>query len=129
MSDEELDRLEALCNAATPGPWFWDDGDPPSALLSLYNGPDLPGFPMDEDKFGERSLENPAVLSLDEWGTDELTANDRTFIVAARTALPALIAEVRRLRAASLPAPARDLAGYHTGPFVPYGSAYEEAAQ
>ena len=70
ITPEELERLDALAEAATPGPW----------RVRLYNG-ELQVVDSDNDVIvtGEDGLE----LDL---------------IAAAITALPALVAEVRRLR-------------------------------
>lgn len=87
----DLDQLEALANAATQGPWH-----------------------VHEEGFGR--LGRPTVYATDEelryiancrdlpTHEDHAPTDDRAnarFIAAARTAVPALIAEVRRLRAAA----------------------------
>lgn len=64
----DLDALQALCDAATPGPWSTDAA-------------------------GEVRDEDDDVLC-----TTFGTVADGFFIAAARDALPKLIAEVRRLR-------------------------------
>lgn len=78
MTNEELDALQALCDGATPGPWRTEDvGEPPKrrwvvdAKYRCVAGGTAGGI-------GPRAF-------------------DADFIAAARTALPALIAEVRRL--------------------------------
>lgn len=77
VTNEELDHWERLAAAATPGPW-----DPA----------DLPLFAS-----GAVWLE--ALDEPPESGTTEGRARrDAAFVAAARTALPALVAEVRRLR-------------------------------
>jgi hypothetical protein len=77
MTTLDLDALEALCNAATPGAWV---------RSSL-------GFQV-LTRNAERSVcELNATESV---GSQIATAD---FIAASRAALPALIAEVRRLRA------------------------------
>jgi hypothetical protein len=75
MTHEELDALEALANAATPGEWFvdWDEG----VGLEVYSY-DAEGRPVTATA---TSKENAAFIA-----------------VACRLA-PALVAEVRRLRA------------------------------
>jgi hypothetical protein len=74
----DLDTLEALANAATPGPWYY-----------MTSGPCL---------VVSRATPPPrgAVLWAPRW---DARNSDLAFIAVARTALPALIAEVRRLRA------------------------------
>ena len=113
MDDSRLAELDALCAAATPGPWAWDDHSyddgQPAILLSTYHGPELPGFPMaddgsaNEDGTPDLLLEKGVLL---ERISPEASSfcetplgGDLAFIAAARTALPELIAEVRRLRA------------------------------
>lgn len=74
MTDEELARLEALAQAATPGPWerrFHDQNEV-------------------ETRDGIR------VATFNEARRD--TWHNARFIAAARDAVPALVAEVRRLR-------------------------------
>lgn len=84
----DLDAVEARANAATPGPW-WGGGDRQSR-----NAYGLVGRTTD------RGTGNAiAVLS----GTDMDRVADAEFIAAAREDVPALIAEVRRLREAPTP--------------------------
>lgn len=80
MTEQRLAELEALANEATPEPWIWD-GD-------------------------ECELRSPAsiqaVLDGEWWNTGDagvsVLPKNIAFIAAARTAVPELIAEVRRLR-------------------------------
>lgn len=79
MTTKELDRLQALCDRATAGPWHTEDvGEPPKrrwvvdAQYRCVAGGTAGGI-------GPRAF-------------------DADFIAAARTALPALISEVRRLQ-------------------------------
>jgi hypothetical protein len=71
MTDEELDRLEALAKAATQGPWTVDDHE----SAEHVHGPG----PV------------PAATAI--------RHEDAAFIAASRDAVPRLVAEVRRLRA------------------------------
>jgi hypothetical protein len=70
MTDAELTELEALCHAATPGPWECDIFGIPGVATKAPN------------RYRSKHI-------------DELNF---AFIAAARTAVPALIAEVRKLR-------------------------------
>ncbi len=92
MTNEELDRLEALANGATEGPWDWEPhGQRPDGSMdeALFAGPsELHGMLIHR-----LNILNAGA----DW--DRNGANNRAFIAAARTAVPALIAEVRRLRA------------------------------
>lgn len=71
MDDLDLDELERLANDATPGPW----------TLTARGG----------IRHDEEYIVDPNSVALN---------CDGRFIAAARTAVPALIAEARRLRAA-----------------------------
>ena len=78
LTDAELDEIEALCNAAQDGPWtIYGNG----ASAWIVNSA------------GDAELGNWLVCR------DVRRPEDRAFIARARTALPALIAEVRSLRA------------------------------
>ena len=83
MTPEELDAIEARATAATAGPWTYEgsgcihtratehyDPEDEAYVLEVLRGPDDPS---------------------------RHTANGR-FVAAARTDVPALVAEVRRLR-------------------------------
>ena len=76
----DLDVIKARCEAATPGPWYVDRGgefdDPYYSIPSVCR-----------DRYGDNSLMV---------GSDKATAE---FIAHARTDVPALVAEVERLRA------------------------------
>ena len=76
MNDEQLSELEALANAATPGPW----GEVAESGEWWLSGPDI---------------YDDAVMSTND---TEISQADVDFIAAARTDVPALVAEVRRLQ-------------------------------
>jgi hypothetical protein len=76
MTDEELARIEALANAATPGPWEVRAHD---------------------DLFAVKG-QSGWVASMDA-DTSAADASNSEFIAAARDAVPALVAEVKRFRA------------------------------
>ena len=78
MTQQELDALKALADSATPGPWE----EVATSGEWWITGPDI---------FQD------AVMRIDD---AELSQVDAAFIAAARAAVPALIAEVERLRAA-----------------------------
>jgi hypothetical protein len=78
VNEAYLCELSALCQAATPGPWEWG-----------------------EDKWGVavlRTKNSKIVMALLDIAEVGLESCDRALIAAARTAIPALIAEVRKLR-------------------------------
>ena len=77
MTPEQLAALKALADAATPGPWeeVAESGE------WWITGPDI---------------YNDAVMTTN---ASEISQADADFICAARAAVPALLAEVERLRA------------------------------
>lgn len=94
MTNEELDAIEARANAATAGPWGWQDFGGGCYLTGQY-GP------------------RPIILSVIDEGSKHVIANlepdhllaplvpehpDSVFIENARDDVPALVAEIRRLR-------------------------------
>lgn len=81
MTESELQELEALAKSATPGPWERVFGDGEHFVASPTNGEDNP------------------VMSNTDFYPAAVTAEDQAFCAAARSAVPALVAEVRRLRA------------------------------
>lgn len=70
ITDAELDRLERLCEEATPEPW-----------VATHS-----------------SFVYWCVTSRNGWINRLTMAEDAKFIAESRTALPRLIAEIRRLR-------------------------------
>lgn len=112
MTDAQLAEIEARAARATPGPWAvetcGEKGDG-SDMIGVVFGPD------DENCDHQLSGELPA-FGIEgeeiEYYRDELVAecehrnrnshSDAAFIAAARTDIPALVAEVRRLREALL---------------------------
>ncbi|MFH9072716.1 hypothetical protein [Streptomyces alboflavus] len=82
LTAEQLDQIEARANAATPGPWCTD-------AWEIYQGTEYqPGISL---WIGEtcRGTSSP-----------EQDRADAAFVAAARTDVPALLTEVRRLHAA-----------------------------
>lgn len=87
----DTNHLRALCEAATPSPWTWDDDDRPDALLGPPYGVEwLPNEPQRE-----------RIITTDS-GCYGPNAADRAFIAAARTAVPELLDENERLRKAAM---------------------------
>lgn len=86
VTEEQLAEWERVEKAATAGPWTWWTSCSFRRLSSDATGKD--GDVLAGDI--QRSDGHPDVLCSD---------GDRAFIAAARTAVPALLAEVRRLRA------------------------------
>ena len=83
MTPERLNELEALCDAATPGPWFeW-------FALNEREG---------DISTTEDGKDDGYAVVVGTWFQGD---QDRAFIAAARTALPELIARVRELSKAA----------------------------
>ena len=74
----DIDELERLLAAATPGEWVacgWGDGSTPDGVTNIFN-------------------HDAEVLLM-----ECLPIDDAALIVAARNSLPALLTEIRELRA------------------------------
>lgn len=81
MTDGELAAIEERCNAATPGPWNWNGDE----IYGVHGDDVLSIEAIPFSMYGEQLYFGDGVLP---------------FVLAARTDVPALIAEVRRLRSA-----------------------------
>lgn len=87
MTDEELQAIRTRAEAATPGPWTEGAGTVAGGeVRELVIGPD--GRTIIAMAYGGFGHPMP-----------DCTREDRAFIAAARTDVPALLAEVERLRA------------------------------
>lgn len=84
LSDEELDEIEQRAKAATPGPWV------PGGTFGPGSD-DVVAASFDGDWLGVLRCPN------NQEGADAWRHN-RPFVAKARTDVPALVAEVRRLR-------------------------------
>lgn len=78
MTDDELKAIEARANAATKAPW--------RVAYANVTSADVEG-PLDED-----------LVSRNYGGRAQYLTADAEFIAHAREDIPALVAEVRRLR-------------------------------
>ncbi len=88
MTDEELDAIEARANVATPGPWAWDQhGDLRSTTAT------------DPDWWDSETTAPFVTVIVTDTGAYPPRGATAEFIAAARTDVPTLVAEVRRLRA------------------------------
>lgn len=95
MTEDELKQIEARCNAATPGPWHTCD--------PIWRQANSPGWVLAGDYDPHRGAGVVSALEIMEWedGEDPCYTQsdvDLDFIANARTDIPALIAEVRRLQ-------------------------------
>jgi len=102
MNDEELQAIEARVNAATPGPWqtgsdlggVWKKVALQRGLILQSHIAESKSRMFIEDYCGSLTM-------WDAWQDEAKGREDRNaeFIAHARDDVPALIAEVRRLRA------------------------------
>lgn len=92
MTDDELNAIEARCNAATEGPWEAQEGD---YMPEFYQVRDVPTgcLIIDTDNFGCGTDPQPDYVFF--------SPENARFVACARTDIPLLIAEVRRLRLAA----------------------------
>ncbi len=101
MLESELQELEEICAAATPGPWFvrFLDDDQAMSLVAVSTSPDSgkgerwPGFSPSE-MVAATLVQHPRYLDAGDGNWDE----NARFIALARDAVPRLVAEIRRLR-------------------------------
>lgn len=95
MTNDELERLERLYSQATPGPWYtvdqmWRGRNDPTWVIAGHYDP----------HFGAGICQPLEIL---EWENDEEPTYtqqdcDMEFIAEARSAVPKLIAKVRKLQ-------------------------------
>lgn len=82
MTDDEIDTLQALCDLATPGPWFAEEHKCECCAYVT----------------NEKGVSQTNVMYVVNGKAASWHENAR-FIAEARTALPALLDEVQRLKA------------------------------
>lgn len=98
----DLDTIQARCNAATPGPWGYFDGDDYADIAADYQQTGRGSYTcrqgiarIEADSFFDDSAHEDA----DEDDAADQMRSNATFIAHARTDVPALIARVRELEA------------------------------
>lgn len=97
LTPEIMARLDALAEAATAGPWYWRN------TQDVYLFGDRSRVVMAFGRMGMQRAQpvfrDHATNLLVDAGKANINAfPDAAFIAESRTALPALVAEVRRLR-------------------------------
>ena len=115
MTPERLAEIEARANAATEGPWSWYAPEPSEVYHDLADcmcqtsGSEWEFVGLTPAghlhlRHEEHQINGPDGRSITGNYFDEvggiLVREDRDFMAAARTDVPALVAEVRRLQAA-----------------------------
>ena len=87
MSEERLAEIERRCEAATPGPWLEHEWD--------TDGNMKPFRPRDQGWLKIGDGKETVIQDMD----ISMGEHDAAFVMHSRTDIPALLAEVRRLRA------------------------------
>lgn len=95
LTEQELARLEALAQAATPGPWKYECYE--SGTRCVGTGSSDPVRAIYENMMVLCDCCPPSALHWVCAEHDDQERQDLTFIAASREAVPALVAEVRRL--------------------------------
>lgn len=85
LTEEQLLEIEARCKAATPGPWEYD---------GMHNEIQCP---QSEDSYWLIVSESRSAPDQAQKQTNSFFDANYAFIAAARSDVPALVAEVRRL--------------------------------
>lgn len=94
----DIDAIKARYTAATEGPWIVHECDDSMCMSMVLVGPKSVPEPSDETDLGEMItatlLQVPGMVGRkrDDWDANA------EFIAAARTDLPACVAEIERLR-------------------------------
>ena len=102
LPESELSAIAARADAATPGPWFWADEAMYANAAPTPETRDDAGWDW---RSGQPRQIAPIRLIETDSGYYPPREKDRAFLAAARSDVPALVAEVRRLRALLAPAP------------------------
>lgn len=101
LSDKELDELDELEQAATPGPWFVRSLDDEHAmnLVAVSTTPET-GLGERWPRFDHREIVAATLVQHPRYvdTSDERWDENAQFIAAAREAVPRLVAELRSLR-------------------------------
>ncbi|GGR04078.1 hypothetical protein [Streptomyces netropsis] len=101
MREDELEEIEELCSAATPGPWFVRTLDDSHAmnLVAVSTAPDS-GHAERWPDFDHREIIAATLVQYPRYvdSGDERWDENAAFIAMAREAIPRLVEEIRRLR-------------------------------
>ena len=109
MNEQELNEIEARAEAATPGPWFWDTNRryKSTMLKAPQNGGTCVmdftrwGMQSAQPRFNDTCASFGGILyTMEQYDKTGLPNPNADFIAHARQDVPALVADVRRLRAA-----------------------------
>jgi len=102
LDPEELEEIEVMAEAATPGPWyvrFYDDEAAMNITAIATTDDDGADIRYPEFDHGEivaaTLIQHPRYVDITDGRWDE----NARFIAASRELVPKLIAEVKRLRA------------------------------
>lgn len=105
MTDDELQAIKARADAATPGPWgtFDTDDEVHMCAIGVSTNGHEPWFELNasEDENGHQHVVAMTLLQSPRYAchASGKWAEDAEFIARARSDIPALLAEVERLKA------------------------------
>ena len=103
VDDDELDEIEEICSAATSGPWYVRnlDDDHAMSLVAVGTSPD-DGKAARWPNFDHREIVAATLIQHPRYvdSGDERWDENAAFIAMARSVVPRLVQEVRRLREA-----------------------------
>jgi len=105
MTKQELEAIWARCEAATPGPWNYDERINCVAVYAGEKMDCLSGFNSRCIVYVHSNLVDGRY-----WELSEQKCRDAYFVANSRTDIPALLAEVERLQAENA-----ELLGYAKG--------------
>ncbi|MGW5688385.1 hypothetical protein [Nonomuraea sp. NPDC003754] len=102
IGDSELQEIESRAQAATPGPWYvrFLDDDAAANLVAISTMPDAGGGERWPAWNGSEMVAATLVQFPRPYvaGPDDRWDENATFIAHARSDVPRLLAEIRRLR-------------------------------
>ena len=105
MTDNQIAEIRTRCDAATPGPWdVWrdwprSDGEGPGLIANLENENLHAEDCLLGDPEYEKNENGGVIGRIYECIPHELANANAIFIAHARSDIPALLAEIERLRA------------------------------
>lgn len=107
MNAQQLQEIKARAEAATPGPWYWDTNRrfQSCMLKAPHDGGTCVvdfvrwGTQRAQPRFNDTATLFGGILrTMEEYDAQELPNHNAIFIAHAREDIPALVAEVERLR-------------------------------
>lgn len=103
MTPKEIEAIKRRCEAATAGPWYPVATDDQACMNARYVGTKDRNWPKHDQEIGMDGSRAEETVAITLYQIPTLIDNERcdentNFIAHAREDVPALVAEVRRLR-------------------------------